>query len=267
MGQYYIACNLQDKQMLKPHDMSDGAKLMEFGNSSNGTMTALATLLVMTAQHRAPWAGKRVVVTGDYADEGRFVPKELAAHNLYTWASGYAPVPALAGAAVTQAGTVDADGEDGPKLPGFDSAVPLAQESLEALGLPSLLKLRGSAMDGLRQALNNPKRVFEQPEDLIEATQYLTVSQDSLRCLQDLMTDCRCSGLESALAWQTVSHSEWELSRNGERIKAWHAAFSPRQRHEPPSGRKTLTFPATAEQVRKWLGIKPASLKAKAVSE
>ena len=45
MGQYYIAVNLDKKQYISPHAFGDGAKLLEFGNSSNGMMTGLAILL------------------------------------------------------------------------------------------------------------------------------------------------------------------------------------------------------------------------------
>jgi hypothetical protein len=87
MGQYYVACNLDKRQFIKPHDFGDGAKLMEFGPSPSGMMLALAILLAdgndrgggdLHSSHPVigSWAGDRVVITGDYADEGKFLDEE-----------------------------------------------------------------------------------------------------------------------------------------------------------------------------------------------
>jgi len=87
MGQYYKVCNLDKKEFLNPHAFDDGAKLMEFGASSEGTMTALALLLAdgngrgggdfpTTTDNGivGRWAGDRIIIAGDYADgfAGRF---------------------------------------------------------------------------------------------------------------------------------------------------------------------------------------------------
>jgi hypothetical protein len=45
MGQYYYTVNLDKEEFLMPHRLGDGLKLLEFGCSSNGTLTALALLL------------------------------------------------------------------------------------------------------------------------------------------------------------------------------------------------------------------------------
>ena len=45
MGQYYIIVNLDKKQFIHPHKFGDGIKLLEFADSTPGTMTALAVLL------------------------------------------------------------------------------------------------------------------------------------------------------------------------------------------------------------------------------
>jgi hypothetical protein len=93
MGQYYRIVNLDKKQYIKPHAFGDGAKLMEFAMSGEGTMAALAVLLsdgngrgggdIRSADPLVgSWAGDRIVITGDYADEGKFVP-EGAEGNLY----------------------------------------------------------------------------------------------------------------------------------------------------------------------------------------
>jgi hypothetical protein len=83
MGQYYYVANLDKKQYLHPHRCGDGLKLMEFGLSSCGTLSALAILLAdgngrgggdlrSTNPIIGSWAGDRIVITGDYADNGRF---------------------------------------------------------------------------------------------------------------------------------------------------------------------------------------------------
>ena len=45
MGQYYIIINRDKKQFVHPHRFGDGLKLLEFGCSATGTLTALAVLL------------------------------------------------------------------------------------------------------------------------------------------------------------------------------------------------------------------------------
>lgn len=93
MGQYYITVNLDKKQYLFPHKFDDGLKLMEFGCSSMGTMTGLAILLADgngrgggDLHSEDPivgsWAGDRIVITGDYADPGKFLPKGVTKKKL-----------------------------------------------------------------------------------------------------------------------------------------------------------------------------------------
>lgn len=88
MGQYYRVANLDKKQVLKPHDFGHGAKLMEFAGAGDGMMRALAVLLAdgngrgggdldSTDPLVGSWAGDRIVVVGDYADDDRFVPGSL----------------------------------------------------------------------------------------------------------------------------------------------------------------------------------------------
>ncbi len=87
MGQYYLIVNLDKEGYIEPHDFGDGAKLMEFGNSEEGTMTGLAILLAdgngrgggdlrTNKEIVGSWAGDRIVVAGDYADDGKFVNDE-----------------------------------------------------------------------------------------------------------------------------------------------------------------------------------------------
>jgi len=85
MGQYYRVVNLDKRQYIDPYVFGDGVKLMEFGCSGNGTMTALAVLLASSngmgggdlhlgekSKWKAvpgSWAGDRIVVAGDYDDD------------------------------------------------------------------------------------------------------------------------------------------------------------------------------------------------------
>jgi hypothetical protein len=87
MGQYHYVVNLDKKQYLHPHRFDDGLKLLEFGCSSDGTLTALAILLAAQVRGGArgggdassdqdsdpgglvgSWAGDRIVIAGDYAE-------------------------------------------------------------------------------------------------------------------------------------------------------------------------------------------------------
>jgi len=97
MGQYYYAVNLDKRQYIHPHKCGDGAKLMEFATSSLGMMSCLAILLAdgngrgggdMRSQNRliGSWAGDRIVIAGDYADDGKFIPEK-----------GYPGVPSFEG--------------------------------------------------------------------------------------------------------------------------------------------------------------------------
>lgn len=251
MGQYYKLCNVDSKAILCPHDLGDGAKLMEFGSSGFGAMTALASLLVLSKTHRSPWAAQRIVVAGDYADEGRFLPLEQAAHNLYMVASGYAADTSKAGA---DAGANGSDDEDGPCLPAYDNAKELAEQQLAALGYPELLRESAAGVTGLKTVLAEPARVFDQPEDVLEALE-VAPSQDSRTCVDYMMTECRVQGVVTPYAWSHVSSSHWEPSVDGKRIVAWHVQYASRERVSTPSAVRTLRFPATAQQVVDWLGI------------
>lgn len=96
MGQYYKIVNIKKKQYITPHTFGDGAKLMEFSMSANGVLAGLAILLAdgngrgggdlhSTNSIVGSWAGDNIVVTGDYADDGKFV-KDVD-KNLYHVAS------------------------------------------------------------------------------------------------------------------------------------------------------------------------------------
>ncbi len=86
MGQYYKIVNLTKKQYLHPHRFGDGLKLMEFSMSASGVMAGLAILLADGNGRGSgdlhsdnpiigSWAGDRIVIAGDYADEGKWEHK------------------------------------------------------------------------------------------------------------------------------------------------------------------------------------------------
>jgi hypothetical protein len=97
MGQYYLICNLDKHQFLHPQHCGDGLKLTEFGCSGMGTLMALTALLAdgngqgsgdlqSRSEIIGSWAGNRIVIAGDYADQERF-PIDAPYSGLYEWAS------------------------------------------------------------------------------------------------------------------------------------------------------------------------------------
>ena len=93
MGQYYLVVNVSKGQYMKPHNLGDGAKLMEFAMAGEGIMAALAVLLVSgngrgggdlrcSSNLIGSWAGDRIVIAGDYDDYGLFVAEFAAAVGL-----------------------------------------------------------------------------------------------------------------------------------------------------------------------------------------
>lgn len=87
MGQYYMVVNLTKKQFISPNKFGDGLKLLEFGCSGNGTMTALSLLLASgngrgggdlmphdNDQYEkvmkivGSWVGDKIAIIGDYSD-------------------------------------------------------------------------------------------------------------------------------------------------------------------------------------------------------
>jgi hypothetical protein len=98
MGQYYKIVNVKKKQYITPYTFGDGAKLMEFSMSANGVLAGLAILLAdgngrgggdLNSNNPivGSWAGDNIVVAGDYADSGKFLPVDKIDLNLYSVAS------------------------------------------------------------------------------------------------------------------------------------------------------------------------------------
>jgi len=96
MGQYFKVVNTTKGQTLNPYSFGSGAKLMEFKSDGMSIMQGLGILLAEGNNRGGgdlrsdnpiigSWAGDNIVITGDYADEGKFVPKKNSKDNLYTY--------------------------------------------------------------------------------------------------------------------------------------------------------------------------------------
>jgi len=80
MGQYHKVYNLDKKEMIHGHDIDNGLKLMEQCGHEKSTATAVWLLLANSngrgcgdARKNSligSWAGDRLLVQGDYAEEG-----------------------------------------------------------------------------------------------------------------------------------------------------------------------------------------------------
>jgi len=97
MGQYWVVVNLDKKEFVHPHKLGTGMKLWEQVANHPGTGTAL---LILTAAMPEPrgggdlalnersekvigrWAGDRVAIVGDYAEDSD-LPVEFEASTIY----------------------------------------------------------------------------------------------------------------------------------------------------------------------------------------
>lgn len=98
MGQYFKIVNVKKKQYLNPYMFGDGLKLMEFTCSRFGVLSGLSILLAdgngrgggdLHSENPivGSWAGDNIVIAGDYADDGNFLPADKQDVNLYQVAS------------------------------------------------------------------------------------------------------------------------------------------------------------------------------------
>jgi hypothetical protein len=86
MGQYHKLYNLDKRELVHPHQIDNGRKLLEQVGHPRSTSTALFLLLANSNGRGSGdadphpligrWAGDRILVQGDYAVEGdpAFVP-------------------------------------------------------------------------------------------------------------------------------------------------------------------------------------------------
>lgn len=245
MGQYHKVVNLDKQEYLNPHDFGDGLKLMEFGCSAQGTLSALAGLLAMDAQQVGPWAGCRLTITGDYGDEGRFVPPEFAAHNLYSVVSGH-----LDDEDESEEGAVASASKPAP--PVYKALKDECLAQLKGLGITfSLSRFGESELEGLKDA----SRMFAQPEDLFDALDVRT--QECLeRTLADCLTMVRCSAHKSKLAWLTVEDVQLVLNKEAEVVRMDVTFRNDRRAEDFPSVHtRSLAFPATTPAVKHFFQI------------
>ena len=70
MGQYFRAINIDTKEIVSPYDYENGAKLAEHSWIGNRYLGAVECMLTPNGK----WYRKRLVWSGDYADDGKFVP-------------------------------------------------------------------------------------------------------------------------------------------------------------------------------------------------
>lgn len=99
MGQYHKLINLDKNEAVVPHAVGDGLKLREW---SKGGMLTVLQLLLSCAIKGGPrgggdwdtehplvgsWAGDRIAIVGDYADEGDLAP-EHHAESIYDRVGG-----------------------------------------------------------------------------------------------------------------------------------------------------------------------------------
>lgn len=95
MGQYWIPINLDKKEFIHPHKLGSGLKLWEQLANNPGTGAALVLLCAAQREPRgggdlAPdgkgmigrWAGDRIALVGDYAEDSD-LPAKYKASELY----------------------------------------------------------------------------------------------------------------------------------------------------------------------------------------
>ncbi len=245
MGQYHKVVNLDKQEYLNPHDFGDGIKLMEFGGSAHGTLSALAGLLLLDVQQEGPWAGSRLTITGDYGDEGRFVPPEFAEHNLYSLVSGHLDEE-----------DEDADEGEGagndakPKgnAPVYKALKEECERQLAGLGVKmSFGKFGTTGVPGVEGDMG---RVYDQPEDMLQALE-LRPSEDLRQVLEDCLRIVRCSKYANRLSWTRVASAGFELDAESGKAKSMMVMFlNDREKDFPASMTRTLHFPATVQSVR-----------------
>lgn len=95
MGQYWIPVNITKREYIMPHKLGVGLKLWEQVGVEHGTTTALFLLTAAMPEPRGGgdfephpaigrWAGDRVAVVGDYAEDEDIPGCEIPASVIYT---------------------------------------------------------------------------------------------------------------------------------------------------------------------------------------
>lgn len=95
MGQYWMPVNITKREYIEPHRLGVGMKLWEQVGIDHGTTTALFLLTTAMPEPRGGgdfephpaigrWAGDRIAVVGDYAEDEDIPGCKIPASVLYT---------------------------------------------------------------------------------------------------------------------------------------------------------------------------------------
>jgi len=93
MGQYWLPVNLDKKEFVDPHKLGTGLKLWEQLANQHGTGSALIILTAAMPDRRGGgdlqeaeiigrWAGDRIAIVGDYAEDTD-LPEQFNAASIY----------------------------------------------------------------------------------------------------------------------------------------------------------------------------------------
>lgn len=248
MGQYYKICNIDKLEYIRPHAFGDGAKLMEFGMSGSGAAAVLAAALLWSKDYKGPWSGNRVVVTGDYADAGKFVPVGQETSNLYQFAE--------------EPKTLDANAIEDNLLLSYrelKSAKPFT-EYLPGCTMPANWELTMRA-----KLLEN--HTFAQPEDLFDELDS-NGSEDLVTCIEGISRVVRVAQLHSEVAWLMVESASLDIDDATGLARSITVGFAPprygevkNQLHKRPFSR-TLMFPVSSKDLMNFYEVKsPATIQ------
>lgn len=244
MGQYHKIFNLDAQQKLNPSTGGDGLKLMEFASGSYGTLSALAILLARSNDYQGPWAGNRIVVSGDYADEGRFVPETHAEMNLYSYDQ--------------HEDESNQGNRDGRFAEMLDRAKELAGKVLPP---DSPFGTARGDYPGI-DLLMSSDGVFETVDAFFEAF-YASVQENLCTTFEEVMRTMRYANVISMLSWNyqptKVDFIESDDQERIEQITVQYTMTREPDRQDVKRLQKTvshtLTFPATSAQVREFLQV------------
>lgn len=97
MGQYYMIANLDKREFVNPHEIGSGLKAMEI--LGTGTACSALTMLMLSCPERrgggdpdddssvhkvlGRWAGDRVAIVGDYAQDDDLPNSPIPASKIY----------------------------------------------------------------------------------------------------------------------------------------------------------------------------------------
>ncbi len=236
MGQYYKIVNLRDRQFLYPHAMGDGLKLLEFGMSGRGTLSVLAAAIANTREHKGAWTGANLVVAGDYADTGRFVPESAKDMNLYAY--------------------VASDPQTGQSEGGYvDASKPLTGVVEPLFGVEvreDFSSNRSGAGSRFLRGLA-ARNKLKSLEDLFELLDEAINPNNATRTAENLLRGLRVANVQSHIAWHRAK-ARWVVDEG----KTWvlqTTLLANGSIQESAGTTFELKFPMTAPQLARQLGF------------